>query len=81
MGPVEEGYALEKKWFQACEASHDLWCLCGNFRQHFQPGCGVITPAGDDSVADADMADIIINFDVGEPTGDATGDAPAAATG
>lgn len=77
-GPGEEGYELEQTWFQACKLSHDLWCLCGDYRQHFLPGCGaVVAVGGEDSgaaaagAAAADIADdIMLHFAVTPPDGE-----------
>lgn len=76
--PGEEIYLLEQKWFNSCRESHDLFCLCGDFRQHFLPGCGVFYEdgAGDrggDGAGD-DLDDIMVNFDLGEPADDGDGD-------
>lgn len=67
MGPGEEGYMLEQQWFNICQQSHDLWCLCGDYRQHFLPGCGVITEAGDPTGDEGDGIDeAMVNFDLGD---------------
>lgn len=73
MGPLEEGYELEQKWFTVCRESHDLWCLCGDFRQHFLPGCGVVTEATtkEDTGEGDGIDDVMVAFDLGDPTGDA----------
>lgn len=69
---TEEGYELERKWFEACRLSHDLWCLCPDYRQHFLPGCGVIVPVGDagDGTAPGGGGDsldeVMVTFDMGE---------------
>lgn len=70
--PGEEIYLLEQAWFKSCDLSHNLFCLCGDFRQHFLPGPGCFTPVrggaeggadGDDEVGD----DVLISFDLGTP--------------
>lgn len=71
--PGEEIYLLEQKWFQSCQNSHDLFCLCGDFRQHFLPGCGVFyeeKDGGRDGDGDGDdLDDIMVTFDLGDPDG------------
>lgn len=73
MGPPgEEIYQLEQKWMQSCKLSHDLFCLCPDFRQHFLPGPGCFTPVGEDTGGEGDGLDeVMVNFDLGEPDGDA----------
>lgn len=64
--PGEEAYLLEQQWMNSCRLSHDLFCLCGDFRQHFLPGCGVFTAAEDGAGGRVDdMDDIMVNFDLG----------------
>lgn len=76
MGPGEEGYILEQQWMLVCRTSHDLWCLCGDFRQHFTPGCGAVVPvdgAGEGTGEGDGLDDIMVTFDVGEPADEDTG--------
>lgn len=76
MGPADEGYELEKQWFEICRQSHNLWCLCPDWRQHITPGCGIIHAATDSAAAGPEndgLDEIMVNFDVGDPDGDAAG--------
>lgn len=68
--PGEDIYALEQQWFQSCKLSHDLFCLCPDWRAHITPGCGVFhTPDGKAAGGDADdgLDDVMVTFDLGDP--------------
>lgn len=70
--PGSEIYILEQNWMKSCKLSHDLFCLCNDFRQHFLPGPGCFTPVhgeGDGAAAGGDDVgdDILVTFDLGDP--------------
>lgn len=66
--PGEEIYQLEQKWFRSCRDTHDLFCLCGDWRQHILPGCGVFHLPGDGAGGDGDdgLDDVMVDFDLGD---------------
>lgn len=77
--PGEEIYILEQAWMKSCSLSHDLFCLCGDFRQHFLPGPGCFSLPGGGGTGDgADGGDevgdeVFVTFDLGTDA-DITGD-------
>ncbi|ANK58166.1 ORF2 [Feline anellovirus] len=73
MGPLEQ----EQLWLQSCKVSHDIWCACPDWRQHIFPtfaaeGAAWAGTTGTDTgeIEDKDLADVVVSFDLGEPTDD-----------
>lgn len=72
--PGEDIYKLEQQWFKSCKLTHDLFCLCSDWRQHIVPGCGIFHEPGAGPTGgggaddDGDLDDIMVHFDIGDPT-------------